>query len=383
MVSVKIKLMNMTEEKRLEELKAFHIMDTPPDPLLDELTFIASEICDMPISLITLLDEERQWFKSNLGLKVNETPKEDAFCKFTLNTPDEVLVIEDAHDDKRFTNNPLVTGYPGIRFYAGAPLVTTQGNVLGTLCVIDTSPNKISENKKKALQMLASMAIKFMEERKLSLMQQESLELSANNLRKLTNKAPLVIFQFQMTPDGKMSFPFISEGISRLHPDLDVESVRANPELGFKNIHPEDLPIVLQTIEDSFINLTEWKTEFRVVSHDGNVEWHYGRSIPERLEDGTVVWYGTFQNITSHIEYENAMEQIAFDISHVLRRPVTTLLGLAQLIEREELDEESIKHYCVLIKTVSQELDNFTRKLNATYNEKSKQFAGLNNVYKE
>lgn len=374
-----IKCCEMNEVERLEELKSLDILDTSPEKDFDDLTLLASQVCDTPISLVTLLDESRQWFKSNLGLDVNETPREDSFCQYTLDFPDHVLVIEDAEHDSRFVSNPLVTGYPGIRFYAGAPLVTSRGNVLGTLCVIDTIPRKISDKKKEALQVLSRKVMSAIELRGLATSQNETIEETAQRLIKLTNKAPLAIYQYEISPDGKQSFPFMSQGITRLHPNLDPQSIMANPEIAFGNIYPEDLPAVQDSIKVSYETLAEWVIEFRTVQDDGSVEWHFGRATPERTKDGTVVWYGTIQNVTSHVEYERAMEQIAFDISHVLRRPVTTLLGLTQLIEgEEEMDEASLKHYVSLIKTVSEEMEAFTHKLNKTYSEKSKIITGFN-----
>lgn len=140
---------SMNEYLRLQELESYHIMDTLPDNELDELVEIAAAILDTPISLISLVDSERQWFKVNKGLEARQTPRQDAFCQHALHNPKEVLVVEDPLTDERFRENPLVLGDPNIRFYAGAPLESPNGQVLGTLCVIDNKPRKISNQQKK------------------------------------------------------------------------------------------------------------------------------------------------------------------------------------------------------------------------------------------
>ena len=360
----------MNEQERLQELIGYEILDTPTEKELDELAQIASAICDTPISLISLIDQDRQWFKASVGLDVKETPREDSFCQHALHNPEEVLVVENSLQDQRFKENPLVLGDPHIRFYAGAPLQTPTGNVLGTLCIIDNKPRKISEKQKNALKLLAKKAMDYLNDRKLLIQQSRHIELSAIKLKKLTDQAPGVIYQFEMTASGKMSFTFVSKGITKLHPRLSVEKLMQQPEIAFDIVHPDDLPTVQESIQVSFETLTLWNVEYRIVSDSGSISWHWGYAQPERKEDGTVVWYGTFQDITHVKEYEEALEQISFDISHVLRRPVSTMLGLMAIIEKEEMDEEGFKEYAGYIKVVSEELERFTRQLNEVYIKK-------------
>ena len=359
----------MNEQNRLLELQEYRILDTSPEKELDELAEIASAICDTPISLVSLVDDKRQWFKAKKGVAVQSTPREDAFCQYALQNSKEVLVVDDPLHDKRFKNNPLVTGDPNIRFYAGAPLETPRGNVLGTLCVIDNKPRNISENQKKALKLLAKKVMDYLEVRKLLIQQSGIIELSASRLKKLSDQVPGAIYQFEMTPNGEMSFPFVSEGITTIHPSLDPKKLKDNPEILFDVIHPDDVVSVRKSVQTSFLNLTIWRIEYRVVSDDGNISWYWGNAKPEKQNDGTVVWYGTFQDITERKEYTKTLEQILFDISHVMRRPVTTMLGLTAVFQIDELDKESLKECIDHMKTVSEEMDKYTQKLNQYYSE--------------
>ena len=147
--------MSTNVDERVKDLNSYSILDTLPEKEYDNLTSIAATICETPISLVSLLDDKRQWFKSNHGLNTRETPIEQAFCAHAINTPNEIFIIPDARVDERFKNNPLVTGYSNIVFYAGVPLISDRGNPLGTLCVISTETKELSDSQKEALRALS------------------------------------------------------------------------------------------------------------------------------------------------------------------------------------------------------------------------------------
>lgn len=154
------------EQARLGELAALRIMDSEDEAVYDELTGLAALLCQTPIALISLVDDKRQWFKSRIGLQATETPREHAFCAHTIEQPEQTMQVIDARLDERFANNPLVTGDPGIRFYAGAPLVTSTGQALGALCVIDTAPRKLTPAQLDALEILATKVVERLETRR-------------------------------------------------------------------------------------------------------------------------------------------------------------------------------------------------------------------------
>jgi len=153
------------EKERLLDLQSYDILDTPDEEAFDEIARIASIIFDMPIALVSLVDQERQYFKARVGLEARETHRNLAFCAHAI-LDSKVMVVEDAAEDQRFVDNALVTEDPRIRFYAGAPLITDEGNNLGTLCVIDTKPRTITPQQEAILQALAHRVISEMKLRR-------------------------------------------------------------------------------------------------------------------------------------------------------------------------------------------------------------------------
>jgi signal transduction histidine kinase len=150
------------EQERLQDLFEAELLDTPQESEFDDIVKLASQICNMPISLITLVDSNRQWFKAKVGLNVDETSREVSFCGHAI-LQDQLFEVQDALNDDRFFDNPLVIEDPSIRFYAGFPLITNAGNRLGTLCVIDRVPRKLNEEQIFALKVLSQNVIKIAE----------------------------------------------------------------------------------------------------------------------------------------------------------------------------------------------------------------------------
>lgn len=163
------------EEKRLEALRGFDILDTPAEQAFDDLVRLALYICETPIAAVSFIDHDRQWFKAKVGFEATETKRDLAFCAHAILTPDETLIVPDASLDDRFSDNPLVTDEPKIRFYAGAPLVTENGMVLGTLCVLDHKPRELSAAQIKALTVLRNQVVRELE------LHKKNVELSEAN----------------------------------------------------------------------------------------------------------------------------------------------------------------------------------------------------------
>ncbi len=171
------------EEERLVALKSYNVLDTAEEKDFDELTLLASAICQTPVALITLVDEERQWFKSHPGIPNTQTPRELAFCSHAIVNPFEIMVVNDAREDERFANNPLVTGDTKVIFYAGVPLVNEDGHALGSLCVIDHDRKELTDEQQNALKVLASQVMNKLElKRKVAVLEKTNQELLDANV---------------------------------------------------------------------------------------------------------------------------------------------------------------------------------------------------------
>ena len=194
---MKAPLAPKTEESRLQTLYDYDVLETSPEPEFDALTELASAICGTPIALISLVDRNRQWFKSKVGLLASETHRDVSFCGHAILESD-VFVVENALEDPRFSDNPLVTGDPQIRFYAGAQLRTESGEAIGTLCVIDSEPKSFSPEKRRALATLAGMVIAQLDLKRRNRQLSEALDLIEG--QKLT-----LLHQSKMSALGEMA----------------------------------------------------------------------------------------------------------------------------------------------------------------------------------
>ena len=191
------------EAERLATLKNYEILDTISEQEFDDVTLLASQICDVPIALISLVDEKRQWFKSKVGISATETPRNVAFCAHAINGND-LFEVPNALQDERFSNNPIVTGELDVRFYAGMPLTTTDGLNLGTLCVLDHVPRTLSDTQRDAIKSLSRLAMRLIESRLLTqqqsriLMQSEHRQLALQSLNEITSQSNRISFNEQL-----------------------------------------------------------------------------------------------------------------------------------------------------------------------------------------
>jgi GAF domain-containing protein len=167
-------MMSTNDAARVDALQKYAILDSEPEQAFDDLTLLASYVCKTPMALISLVDEDRQWFKAKVGISATETSRDIAFCSTAIQQQD-VFVVPDALQDERFRTNPLVVSEPNIRFYAGAPLINEDGYALGTLCVIDRTPRNLAADQEAALKALSRLVLMQMEFRRNLILLKEAL----------------------------------------------------------------------------------------------------------------------------------------------------------------------------------------------------------------
>lgn len=247
----------LNEVFRIKALHDLAILDSPREQSFDDIAQVAMHLCDVPIAVVSLVDNNRQWFKSCLGLDATETPRDVAFCAHAILKPDDILIVEDALEDPRFFNNALVTGAPYIRFYAGAPLVTREGAALGTLCVIDYKPRKLSEQQKHSLKALARQVMQLLKLKSTN----DAVQNHSARMQLIADKVPVLI--------GEINRDYRYTFANQKHKDW--------LELGDKNLlgkTPADIfpaaqwPVIREAIDMSFAGL---KTHIEVSLPDGRV----------------------------------------------------------------------------------------------------------------
>lgn len=179
------------DEQRLKALRQYDILDSFPEQAYDDITRLAAIICNVPMALVSIVDKDRQWFKSKQGLDADETHRQHSFCSHAIVTPNEPFIVEDSRLDERFKNNPLVTGAPNIVFYAGIPLKTKSGFGLGSFCILDVVPRQLTAEQVEALQILSRQVMALLDARKAGVemnLQRDVLELKNKNLDAIVAK---------------------------------------------------------------------------------------------------------------------------------------------------------------------------------------------------
>jgi PAS domain-containing protein len=360
-------------DKATIEISKYGILHKTEDEELNELVEIAAAVCSMPMAVITLCDKDKQYFVAKKGLKMQSVPLEGSFCVHTLQGHNSILVVNDTLADDRFRQNDYVLNYPHIRFYLGISLITPSGIPIGTLCLMDVNTRELNAEQENAIRLISKRVIRNLERRKLLNSQNEQILFDQKRLRFLTDNVPGAIFQLDYHHDeDRYEFSFTSAGISKLHPALRPKQLMKDPYLFSDLVHRDDLPSFHKSIGAAIRDFSPWQKEFRMVGNNVNV-WIRGIAVPRRFGNITE-WYGVFENINYLKEYQLTLESIAFDISHGLRKPVSNLMGLIDLFEKDGLTQEDNDNFKNYIKKVSAELDKFTFQLNDTYSKKTRDF---------
>ncbi len=325
------------ESERLRDLFKYNILDTPEEQDFNDIVCLASQICGTSISLISLIDKDRQWFKVKVGLRVDETHRNLDFCAHTIQS-DELMMVKNALQDERFHDNPLVTGEPNIRFYAGMPLVTPAGHKLGTLCVIDKEPRTLSEDQKFALQILSRQVVKQLELRVVN-------NHLSNTLHQAQAAGKLGIYEVDLQTHvwncSKAFYQLYGWNEKKAFTTDDFKAA----------VHPEDSPAVMQYLVHCLEHEDRFNIEYRSFRWDTR-EVFFVRSMSqvirnEKGEPTKVI--GIKQNVTekalAEIQLKNQneilkktnteLDNFVYRVSHDLRSPISSALGLVDLIGQE------------------------------------------------
>ena len=280
------------EKERLEELDTYNIIGAEENDEYDFITSMAAQICDTKIALISLVTEDKQWFLSHHGLQARETSKDYSFCAHAINTPDQPFVIEDARIDERFFDNPLTTGDPHVIFYAGIPMVSENGLPLGSMCVIDDSPKKLSESQMNQLKKLSIQAVRLLELRRSN---KKLLDLT-NNI----NESSLISIT-----DEKGTITEINKLFCELSGYTEAELVGQNHRIINSGYHDKQFWLDMwKTIAKGEI----WRGEIKNRAKDGSEYWVASVITPVKDRSGKIRQYISIrQDITERktIEIEN------------------------------------------------------------------------------
>jgi PAS domain S-box-containing protein len=362
----------MNKDVRLLAVKRFQKFDFKSDVELNEIIEMASGICKTPVALITLVDKDTQWLKVRKGTDVERMPREISFCSKAIEQ-DDLLLIPDASADDRFSNNPIVTGAPKIRFYAGAPLITHDGYKLGTLCVIDTEPHELTDNQQKMIKMLSKQAINIMELRVSSeLLESSRKEIHKQNqvikdaqtrLRSFfessTNFHVLLGKKGEVIDFNKTAFNFIE----RIH---GKKLLPGNDFIGFLAVDFKD--IFVEKYIKALTGENCYEEGFTDYGAHGIIWWEASFETARDANNKIIGISYLIRNVTERklkeqkiIDQNTSLLTIAHIHAHEFRAPLTSIMGLMTLIKED--DYKAPKEYFNLLDKAVLSLDEIIQRI--------------------
>lgn len=323
--------MNLDESVRAAAFAEYGVLGSAAEQDFDDIVRFAGALCEMPIALISFVERDRQWFKAKHGLDLDETPREISFCAHAM-LGDTVMTIPDATRDPRFADNPLVTEAPGIRFYAGAPLVSPEGVPLGSLCVIDTVPrDKLTPLQLQGLSVLAAQVMAQLELRRRLLRKAVDDRLLAESdlkFRIIADTMPHMVWS--TTADGLTDY-YNARWYEFTGVDLDSTLGDAWPRM----FHPDDREVAWAAWHHSVETGDLYEVEYRLRHHSGEYRWTLGRALPMRDEQGQITrWLGTCTDIHESRMLLEEREIIAHELSHRIKNIFAVIAGLISLSAR-------------------------------------------------
>ncbi|MEP2278203.1 PAS domain S-box protein [Maribacter sp.] len=303
---------NILNTNRLKTLMSYDVMDTHPEVIYDEITSLAASICNTPASIISLVDDKRQFFKSHFGVEINGTPLKDSFCKHLIIDDIDTLVVEDMHKDKRFSNYSMVKNDPNVGFYAGASLTTENGKRLGTLCVLDYEPRQINETQIESLKTLAKQVVQLFELRKSKKTEEDQkldLERKGKLLDNIVNATGIGIWERNLNED----LLTLNDQALEIYGLNRASLSEFNTDNWFDLIHEEDLPEVKKNMLACFTYPSVGcSVQYRMQQKDGSYKWlqEIGKVLQWSDDKKPQLMYGTVQDITEKKNYTKELQRI-------------------------------------------------------------------------
>ncbi len=378
----------MSEANRLQVLKDYQIMDTLPEREFDDIAELAKAICDTPMSIVSLIDSERQWYKAKLGLDTSEVPIEQSFCQHAMKNPTEIMVIPNATLDERTKYNPSTTGEAHIRSYIGVPIVAPGGEAMGTLCVIDTKPREFTEDQCRVMRILSERIVKQLELRKENLQRKAEAEMANRRLEEVLS---------QLKGARKIGrFGSWECDLSNMHITWSAEmyglfDVQEGTPVSMKTwrskVHPEDLQGLLNTIANVVTTCKPQVSEYRVMKGEDCI-WHLATADIIANEDGKPIrMVGTIMDITlsktadeHRAQYVLTLEEMLFAMSHKFRKPIANYLSIANVFKSNNLTPEQVMECVPYMDGFAKELDGYIHELNDFLHDKRVQLNTANKV---
>ncbi|WMJ73591.1 GAF domain-containing sensor histidine kinase [Cytophagaceae bacterium ABcell3] len=324
------------EQKRLESILDYDFLDAHYEKDLDQLTTFASKLFNVPIVLITIIDEKRQWFKSNHGLSVKETERSISFCQYTI-MGEDIFEIENTHKDDRFSSNPLVTHEPEIRFYAGTPLINEKGYAMGSLALIDKQPRKLSEEEKKNLKLLGKQVIVFFE----LTMNKKALEKEKELLEKrVIERTQEINKQYEELEIRDKKLVSLNNELSRfiykLSHDLlgPIKSLQGLTNLALDQVNQEEVKNYLQLLKK-----TEDKLDRTIISLVKLI------SVREPCKFKTIEWEEAINNTIKRVKKRFPEHEVQYKTTISATKPLTSDQALIEVMLEEFFANSILYNY--------------------------------------
>lgn len=317
------------EAARLNVLESFGVDPLQDDEELAQIAQFAAKLCSAPIALVSIVEEHRQRFLAGLGLETRETPREHSFCAHTMlgSTP---YVVPDASLDPLFADNPLVAGEPHIRFYAGAPLITSEGAPLGSLCVIDTVPRPegLDPLQTEGLEVLAASIMRRLEAQRGAVRGVKTRESAAAQLRFMLDSVPTIAWS--ATPDHTFDrFNARWYETTGSEPPTTLDGWR-------QFVHPDDWDASVEKFAAAVASCSPFEDQWRLRRADGTWRWVLSRALPSGDDPATALWFGTLTDIDDNYREGERMEILANELAHRIKNIFAVMSGLIALRSRSK-----------------------------------------------